>query len=316
MFSIIIPLYNKEKFIRETVESALSQDLKDFEIIVVNDGSNDKSISKIEDISDNRLKIVNQANQGVGAARNTGMSHANFGWLALLDGDDLWAPNHLSELRKIIEKFPLSGMVATSYKPFYSNTEFKVDNIKSKTHIRSIDYFLEPTVWTSATAIKKDVFKNLGGFTDTKRGEDLEYWVRIALSYSVATSDKVTAYYRQNTGGITDTEVEALGEDYFVEIKSLSDISPSIELLVKKSKEDADIFKNPSIKKYINERLLAGMRGWLLEEDNIEMARQLAKFGRPDFSKAFLIFVATRVVPKLAIKRAITTYKKIRRLRV
>ena len=316
MFSITIPQYNKEEFIRETVESVLSQNLKDFEIIIVNDGSNDKSIFKIEDISDNRLKIVNQANQGVGAARNTGMSHANFGWLALLDGDDLWDPNHLSELKKIIEKFPLSGMVATSYKQFYSNTEFRVEDITSKTHIRSIDYFLEPTVWTSATAIKKEVFKNLGGFTDAKRGEDLEYWVRIALSYPIAMSDKVTAYYRKNTGGITDTAVAALGKDYFVELKSLSDISPCIELLVKKSKEDADIFKNSSIKKYINERLLAGMRGWLLEEDNIEMARQLAKFGRPEFSKAFSIFVATRAVPKPAIKRAITAYKKIRKLRV
>ena len=58
------------------------------------------------------------------------------------------------------------------------------------------------------------------------------------------------------------------------------------------------------------------MRGWLLEEENIEMARQLAKFGRPEFSKAFSIFVATRAVPKPAIKRAITAYKKIRRLRV
>ncbi len=312
MFSIIVPLYNKEKFIRETVESILSQDLKDFEIIIVNDGSSDKSISKIEDISDNRLKIFNQANQGVGTARNTGMSHASFEWLAFLDGDDLWAPNHLSELRKIVEKFPLSGMVATSYKPFYSNAELKVDDIKSKTPIRSIDYFLEPTVWTSATAIKKDVFKNLGGFTDTKRGEDLEYWVRIALSYPVAISDKITAYYRQNTDGITDTAVAALGKDYFVELESLRDVSPGIELLVKRSKEDVNLFKNTSIKKYINHRLFAGMRGCLLEDENIDMARQYAKFGIPEFSKAFLICIATRSIPKSGIKTALAAYKKIR----
>lgn len=312
MFSIIIPLYNKEKFIRETVESVLSQDLKDFEVIIVNDGSSDKSISKIEDISDNRLKIVNQANQGVGAARNTGMSHANFGWLAFLDGDDLWVSNHLSELRKIIEKFPLSGMVATSYKPFYSNTEFKVEDTNSKTHIRSIDYFLEPTVWTSATAIKADVFKKLGGFTDAKRGEDLEYWVRIALSYPVAISDKVTAYYRQNTDGITDTAVEALGKYYFVELKSLSDISPGIELLVKRSKEDVSLFKNTSIKRYINHRLFANMRGCLLEDGNIDMARQYAKFGIPEFSKAFLICIGTRAIPRPGLKTALAAYKKIR----
>lgn len=312
MFSIVIPLYNKEKFIRETVDSVLSQDLEDFEIIIVNDGSNDDSVAQIEDISDNRLKIINQVNQGVGAARNTGMSHTSFEWVAFLDSDDLWAPNHLSELKKIIEEFPLSGMVATSYKSFYSNADIRVENVKSKTNVRSIDYFLEPVVWTSATAIKKDTFKHLGGFTDYKRGEDLEYWVRIALNYPVAISDRVTSYYRRDTGGITDST--ELGKDYFVKLKSLSDISPSIELLVNKSKEDSSIFKNPSIKNYINSRLLSGVRTWLFQE-NIIMAKQLAKFGIPEFSTAFLVFIFTKVVPESGIKKAMTIHKKIRILR-
>lgn len=312
MFSVIIPLYNKEKFIRKTIESVLSQDLKDFEIIIVNDGSSDDSVSKVKDISDSRLKIVNQVNQGVGAARNNGMSHANFEWIAFLDGDDIWAFNHLSELKQIIATFPSSGMVATNYKLFYSDTDIKIEDTKLKTNIRSIDYFLEPIIWTSATAIKKDVFKNLGGFTDYKRGEDLEYWVRIALNYPTAISDKVTAYYRKDTGGISDSVT--LGRDYYRELKSLASISPSIELLVNKSKEDPAIFKNPSIKKYVNSRLLSGVRIWLAE-DNIDMAKQLARFSIPNFSKEFIIFLGTRALPEPAIRKAVVTYKKVQAMK-
>ena len=62
MFSVVIPLYNKEKYIRDTIESVLRQDFQDFEVIVVNDGSTDKSLDKIQDISDPRIKVVNQDN--------------------------------------------------------------------------------------------------------------------------------------------------------------------------------------------------------------------------------------------------------------
>lgn len=306
MFSVIIPLYNKEKFIQKTIESVLSQDLKDFEIIVVNDGSTDDSVAKVKDISDSRLKIVHQVNQGVGAARNNGMSHANFEWIAFLDGDDIWASNHLSELKQIIATFPSSGMIATNYKSFYSDTDIKIEDKKLKTNIRSIDYFLEPIVWTSATAIRKDVFKNLGGFTDYKNGEDLEYWVRTALNYPTAVSDKITAYYRRNTGGITDSVT--LGKDYYRELKSLASISPSIELLVNKSKEDPAIFKNPSIKRYVNSRLLSGVITWVAK-DNIKMAKQLARFSIPSCSKKYTVLLGIRAVPGPVIRKA-AAYRK------
>lgn len=306
MFSVIIPLYNKEKFIQKTIESVLSQDFKDFEIIVINDGSTDDSVSKLKDISDSRLKIVHQVNQGVGAARNNGMSHANFEWIAFLDGDDIWASNHLSELKQIISTFPSSGMIATNYKSFYSDTDIKIEDKKLKTNIRSIDYFLEPIVWTSATAIKKDVFKNLGGFTDYKNGEDLEYWVRTALNYPTAVSDKITAYYRRNTGGITDSVT--LGRDYYIELKSLASISPSIELLVNKSKENPAIFKRPSIKRYVNSRLLSGVKVWLAE-DNIKMAKQLARFSIPSCNKQYSVLLGIKAVPEPAIRKAVAYWK-------
>lgn len=310
MFSVVIPLYNKEKYIRATVESVLAQDYKDFEIIIVNDGSTDASLNKIKDISDARVKIINQDNAGVGAARNNGMSHANFEWIAFLDGDDLWAPNHLSEIKKVISMCPTARMVATNYKSFYTDLVLSdTDELEAK--ISLIDYFLQPIVWTSATAInKKYVFETLGGFSDYSNGEDLEYWVRIALDYPVAISNRVTAYYRLATGGITDTYAREKG--YSKEIKLLSDISPSIELLVNRSKDNPSILRKSNIRFYINSRLWSGAKAWL-SKDNVYMAKQLANFGFPQLNIIFFLLVLIKVIPTLGLQKIISIYKKVKK---
>jgi len=81
MFSVVIPLYNKEKYILRAVESVLSQDFKNFELIVVDDGSVDNSLISIKNISDSRVRVIKQTNQGVGSARNKGMTEANNEWM-------------------------------------------------------------------------------------------------------------------------------------------------------------------------------------------------------------------------------------------
>ena len=78
MFSVVIPLYNKEEYILRTVESVLSQSFVDFELIIVDDGSVDSSLEVIKNISDSRIRIIQQANQGVGPARITGMAEAKY----------------------------------------------------------------------------------------------------------------------------------------------------------------------------------------------------------------------------------------------
>lgn len=314
MFSVVIPLYNKEKYIREAVESVLAQDYKHFEIIIVNDGSTDASLDKIQDITDPRIRIINKENAGVGAARNTGISHASFEWIALIDADDIWTPNHLSELKLIIEQFPSSGLISTSKKSFYGDSNKIVSDLDSspQNKTRLINYFLEPIIQTSAAAIRRDAFEEIGGFSNHKNGEDIEYWVRLALSYPVAFSDRVTCYYRRDTGGVTDSAKLALDEHYFKEINSLSDISPSLEFLVNKSQEDPSILKDPNIITYINNNLLTGVKGWLYR-DNIRMSKQMAKFSIPKFSKAFVIIFLVEKLPVSVIDKAILGYKKIKK---
>lgn len=94
MISIIIPLYNKEKTILRCLNSVLGQTYKEFEVIIVDDGSVDNGVFIIENsISDKRVKIIKQKNGGVSKARNTGAKAANGNWLVFLDADDYWLPD-------------------------------------------------------------------------------------------------------------------------------------------------------------------------------------------------------------------------------
>jgi glycosyltransferase involved in cell wall biosynthesis len=114
MFSIVIPLYNKEKYIKRAITSVLDQTIQDFEIIVVNDGSTDNSTNIVKSITDNRIKLINQENQGVSVARNTGIENTKNEYIAFLDADDKWEPYFLEEIRKLIEINKSAGLFATN----------------------------------------------------------------------------------------------------------------------------------------------------------------------------------------------------------
>lgn len=111
MFSVVIPLYNKGHTIIETLQSVLAQSFRDFEVIVVNDGSTDEGPEKIEQsFDDRRIRLIHQENSGEGSARNAGLEAALYDWIAFLDADDVWLPGYLSEIDGAIQEFPDAGM--------------------------------------------------------------------------------------------------------------------------------------------------------------------------------------------------------------
>ena len=113
LISVVIPLYNKEKYIKNTIESVINQDFKDFEIIIVNDGSTDHSLEIAKQFEQPGIKIINQENQGVANARNKGVQYSNGEIIAFLDADDIWLSNHLREIYSLHQKFPKAGFFAT-----------------------------------------------------------------------------------------------------------------------------------------------------------------------------------------------------------
>ncbi|WP_417371872.1 glycosyltransferase family 2 protein [Gelidibacter japonicus] len=199
MFSVVIPLYNKELSIRNTIQSILDQTFQKFEIVIVNDGSTDSSTKVIEEINDERIRLIHQENKGVSTARNRGIEEARFEWIAFLDGDDLWRENHLAEITKMMKVYPKEKVYATSYE--YSDNRVMFKHPRSTTIFKVEDYFAESIkeslIWTSIAVIHKTCFKKVGAFNEQfSIGEDIDLWIRLAKVYKLVKSAEVTAIYR------------------------------------------------------------------------------------------------------------------------
>ena len=194
--SVIIPLFNKEQFIKKTLLSVLNQTFSDFEILLINDGSTDGSIDIVTSFDDERITLYTTKNKGVSHARNYGISKSNSDLIAFLDADDLWESNHLENLHRLYTSFPNCGLYATAYsKQFFNGKKMKAHfNGVSSDHFGVIeDYFLASIIdsiaWTSAVLIPKKTILEIGGFDEEMRsGQDTDLWIRIALKESVAFS--------------------------------------------------------------------------------------------------------------------------------
>lgn len=206
-FSIIIPLYNKEKHIKYTLNSVWSQSFSDFEVIVVNDGSTDDSLQIVNSINDKRLQVFSTDNQGVSEARNHGISKANADLIVFLDADDVWLNHHLEDLKNLHEDFPNCGMYCKAYEKQDGSIILpsKFKNIPSKIHWKGIveDYFYSSSVnsiaWTSAVMVPKSTLEKVGNFNPKitlGAGEDTDLWIRIALQYPIAFSNTISAIHQ------------------------------------------------------------------------------------------------------------------------
>lgn len=204
MISVIIPLYNKAKTIKRTLESIHNQSYQDFEVIVVDDGSTDDSFRVVSEFNDPRIKIYRQSNQGVSAARNHAVELSSGDYVAFLDADDEWDPDYLETQVSLIRSYPEASIFGTNYRfkdssGNYSNTI--LNRIKLGGYSGVVDNYFEIAshshvpIWSSAVAIKKSAFNSVGGFPlGIKSGEDLLTWARLAVRYKIAynRSPKVT----------------------------------------------------------------------------------------------------------------------------
>lgn len=201
MISVVIPVYNKQEHIKATLESVLSQNYTDFEIIIVNDGSTDGSMDIVSTFKDKRIKIINKKNEGVSTARNLGIESSKGNFIAFLDADDIWYPNHLEELKNLFENFPDCGLYCTSYETSYYDKKIvkpKFLGIDDSFVGIVPDYFasssIDSVAWTSAVAIPRLIFEKHGYFnTQLKSGQDTEMWVRIALKEKIAFTSSISA---------------------------------------------------------------------------------------------------------------------------
>jgi glycosyltransferase involved in cell wall biosynthesis len=203
MFSIIIPLYNKAEYVVKTVDSILNQTFSEFELIIVNDGSTDNSLSVVSTFTDSRIRILTQQNAGVSTARNNGVKNAKFDWVAFCDADDWWHHDFLKEIRLLIQKYPDAGLYASNYKQVINGKEVskvKIPNFEDG-YINYFELLLTKNnpVHSSSVCIKKQYFLEENGFKDyLTMSEDRELWLRMACKYRFAYVNKCLSFYNRD----------------------------------------------------------------------------------------------------------------------
>jgi len=206
LVSVIIPCYNGEEFIREAIESVISQTYQKWELIVIDDGSTDNSKEIVDKYrTGQRIKCIqHDTNKGIAKASNTGIKLARGDYLAFLDQDDVWLPNKLEVqvncLKNQQEDIGMicTGMVFTDekLKPQRIFKGFRDDDQKEL--VKNI--YLQPTNSASVMMVKKRCFSQLGFFNESLHGwADFEMWMRIASQYKIKYIREAVVKKRMHT---------------------------------------------------------------------------------------------------------------------
>jgi len=201
LVSVIIPAYNAEATIQATINSVQAQSYREFEILVIDDGSTDSTIQVVSEIAeqDNRIQIHSYANAGPSIARNRGIDQAKGEFLAFLDADDLWTPEKISEQLAALNLSPQAGLAYSWIDWIDENDQF----LRHGSHIAAEGKVLDQLLLRnfidngSNALVRREVFEKIGGF-DSKlpASEDWDMWLRIALIYDFVCVPKVQVYYR------------------------------------------------------------------------------------------------------------------------
>lgn len=201
--SIIIPLYNKEKFIESTLKSVLNQSFTDYEILIINDGSTDSSHEKVLQFKDSRIRYFSKENGGVSTARNYGIKEATSDFITFIDADDYWYPDFLKGMHQNIQQFPKEKVFTVAIEIETPNNTipaiYSIERTKNQ-DCQIVDYFQasskESVIWTSSAVFHKSIFSETGDFDiNLKSGQDTDLWIRIGLLYPIVFSWKILARY-------------------------------------------------------------------------------------------------------------------------
>ena len=221
--AVVIPVFNKERHVERAIQSALSQTLAPANLLIVDDASTDGSSEKIASFSDPAITVLRRQTPGPGgyAARNAGIEAATAEWIAFLDADDAWAPDHLESVANAISRNgddPTIGCVFTGFQNVYPDGRSLLDPYTRKVgrfRDRRLDFaeFLDTwihlrvcPVWTSATTFRRRVLVEAGLFPAGRcsRGGDKDLWLRAARRTDLLACPSVTAtYYRDSINMVT-----------------------------------------------------------------------------------------------------------------
>ncbi len=308
LFSIVIPAYNCAQYIQQTLRSIYNQTERNYEIIIINDGSTDNLLELLAQETDPRLRVITQENGGVSRARNRGVEEAQGTYIAFLDGDDIWLPFHLEKAKTFFEKYPEFHWYATKliFKTEIKDSDFKDAEAAEATYY-STNWFLDlaPEPISQTVVIKKESAKQYLHFPiGIKMFEDNVAWSRFAIhTGSIGTLNQPTAIYRQRAGSATQQ---------FKELWERNTAGAGLDALLEQQK----LLKEPNCPKeaklYFKKRSLLNWMGHLSFTNTkpwIQEIRQRAELtGKLNSCMlrlyAWGVWVCTKVVYKILNKQA------------
>ncbi len=236
--SVVIATYNRAGLLTETIDSILKQTFRDFELIVVDDGSTDDTEDVLKSYGDS-LRYFRQENRGPSAARNFGIHHARASWISIQDSDDICAPDHLERLCNFVENKPHCAMVFANG-AYLDHPEPNRKNIIPKEKSRRLaekgveltDLFSKSIVRLQAALLSKAGLLSIGGLDENLRiCMDLDLAFRLFMRYPVAYLDKVVFFYRRHEGNIGRNHELRLLENIRVIEKLIREFPSAIEIL-------------------------------------------------------------------------------------
>jgi hypothetical protein len=217
LFSVVIPTHNRAGFLLETIESVFAQEERDFEVLVVDDGSTDGTPDVLKRCA-GRIEILRQENRGPAAARNLGIERAHGRYVAFLDSDDRWFPWTLAVYREAIELNGAPAMIAGTHVDFRSGEQPPMPARTTADMRLFADYFAtaRAAVWlgTCGVAIRTDALRSVGGFTTHAfNAEDSDLWLRLGTQpgFVRIASPPVFAYRRHDASAVASMRNSFLG---------------------------------------------------------------------------------------------------------
>lgn len=251
-FTVIIPLYNKEKYIENAIKSILNQTFTDFELLIVNDCSTDKSVEIASELLSEKVQIIhNEKNSGLAATRNTGIKKATSNYVTFLDADDLWKPHFLEKIFHLIQNFPEARIFGTNYEEIWDKTIKKPlngsENLPAD-YTGYINFFkinLKQGIYNhGSVCLHKEVFEKVGFYNENiQLSQDLDFNIRANYHYKLAYDNSVQmSYFMQTDNQLTRSSLQN---------KSIPDYD----------KYEDWTKTNPDLKKYLDfERYVLGKR--------------------------------------------------------
>ncbi len=254
LISVVIPVYNGEKTIRQTIESVINQTFSNFELIVIDDGSQDSTLDIVRSISDSRLKVFSFPNAGLATSRNRGIQLASGDYISFIDADDLWTGNKLEAQLKALLDNPQAAVAFSWTDCIDESGQFSrrgnYTTVSGNVYAQLLlTDFIENG---SNLLIRSEAFKKVGYFNESlPAAEDWDMWLRLAVNYEFVVVPSPQVFYRLSTTSMSANVVRQEAACLQVIDQAFAQAPDSVQHLKKPSL--ANLYK------YLTYKVLAGV---------------------------------------------------------